>query len=108
MDDIGAGRAIARGGAPIWRLWRWSLSDLEQPFRLHCSIEAFGGIERLVPLDHLRQPGIGDAIFTAAETARRRDAVIKRMLATPPKPHSEMKIGKSTANPKKSPSLGEA
>jgi hypothetical protein len=32
--------------------------------------------------------------YSEEETARRRDAVIKRMLATPPKPHSEMKIGK--------------
>src|SRR6266566_3535494 len=29
------------------RLWRSSRSHLEQPFRLHCSIEASGGIERL-------------------------------------------------------------
>lgn len=28
------------------------------------------------------------------EIARRRDEVIKRMANTPPKPHSEMKIGK--------------
>jgi hypothetical protein len=32
----------------------------------------------------------------------RRDAVIKRMLATPPKPHSDMKIGKSKAKSGKS------
>lgn len=32
--------------------------------------------------------------YSEQETARRRDAVIKRMLNTPPKPHSEMKIGK--------------
>jgi hypothetical protein len=31
------------------------------------------------------------------ETVARRDATIKRMLATPPKPHSEMKIGKRRA-----------
>jgi hypothetical protein len=35
-----------------------------------------------------------DDHYSEEETARRRDAVIKRMLATPPKPHSEMKIGK--------------
>ena len=35
-----------------------------------------------------------DEKFTEQETAYRRDAVIKRMLATPPKPHSEMKVGK--------------
>jgi hypothetical protein len=33
--------------------------------------------------------------YSEQETAARRDAVIKRMLATPPKPHSEMKVGKS-------------
>jgi hypothetical protein len=32
--------------------------------------------------------------FTDEETARRRDAVIKHMLNTPPKLHKEMKIGK--------------
>src|ERR1700674_2165812 len=35
-------------------------------------------------------------------TARRRDAVIKRMLNTPPQPHSEMKIGKPRAKRGKS------
>jgi hypothetical protein len=38
-----------------------------------------------------------DDQFSEAETVRRRDATIKRMLATPPKPHSEMKIGKRQA-----------
>jgi hypothetical protein len=33
--------------------------------------------------------------YSEQETAQRRDAVIKRMLSTPPKPHSEMKIGKA-------------
>jgi hypothetical protein len=33
------------------------------------------------------------------EIARRRDAVIKHMLSTPPKPHSEMKVGKSGKGP---------
>jgi hypothetical protein len=32
--------------------------------------------------------------FSEQETKRRRNAVIKRMLASPPKPHSEMKVGK--------------
>jgi len=32
--------------------------------------------------------------FTDEETARRRDEVIKRMANTPPKPHSEMRLGK--------------
>jgi hypothetical protein len=35
--------------------------------------------------------------YSDEETARRRDAVIKHMLNTPPKPHSEMKIGKRKA-----------
>ena len=39
----------------------------------------------------------GDDKYTEEETIRRRDATIKRMLATPPKPHSEMKIGKRRA-----------
>jgi hypothetical protein len=41
--------------------------------------------------------------YSDQETARRRDAVIKRMLNTPPKPHSEMKLGKLRAKAKKSP-----
>jgi hypothetical protein len=32
--------------------------------------------------------------FDEQETARRRDALLKHMLTKPPKPHSEMKIGK--------------
>jgi hypothetical protein len=35
--------------------------------------------------------------FSDEETARRRDAVIKHMLNTPPKPHSAMKIDKRNA-----------
>jgi hypothetical protein len=35
--------------------------------------------------------------FSEKEAAERRDAVIKRMLATPPKPHAEMKMGKKSA-----------
>jgi hypothetical protein len=41
--------------------------------------------------------------FSMQEVVRRRDAVIKRMLNTPPKPHSEMKIGKSKRKPIRSP-----
>jgi hypothetical protein len=44
-----------------------------------------------------------DDQYSERETARRRDAVIKKMLATPPKPHSEMKIGKSKTKSGKSP-----
>jgi hypothetical protein len=32
--------------------------------------------------------------YSEKEAAARRDAVIKRMIAMPPKPHSEMKVGK--------------
>ncbi|MEI8277830.1 MAG: hypothetical protein WCG00_17735 [Hyphomicrobiales bacterium] len=45
--------------------------------------------------------------YSEQETNRRRDAVIKRMLATPPKPHSEMKVGKSRAKVGKSPKTGQ-
>jgi hypothetical protein len=38
--------------------------------------------------------------FTDEEIALRRDEVIKRMANTPPKPHSEMKVGKRTAKTK--------
>jgi hypothetical protein len=31
--------------------------------------------------------------YSEKETAARRDETIKRMIAMPPKPHSEMKIG---------------
>jgi hypothetical protein len=54
----------------------------------------------------IRQPQ-GTRDFTDEEIARRRDAVIKHMLNTPPKLHKEMKIGKrkekagTKANPKK-------
>jgi hypothetical protein len=35
-----------------------------------------------------------DEKFSDQETVQRRDAVIKRMLGTPPKPHAETKYGK--------------
>jgi hypothetical protein len=41
-----------------------------------------------------RTPQDNGEQYSEQETKRRRDAVIKRMLATPPKPHSEMKVGK--------------
>jgi hypothetical protein len=40
--------------------------------------------------------------FTEDEIIARRDAVLKRMLNMPPKPHSEMKIGKRKAKSSKS------
>lgn len=40
--------------------------------------------------------------YSEREAAERRDAIIKRMIAMPPKPHSEMKIGKkSSVTPKR-------
>jgi hypothetical protein len=47
------------------------------------------------------KPREGDE-YSEEETIARRDAVIKRMLNTPPKPHSKMKLGKSRAKAKKS------
>jgi hypothetical protein len=44
-----------------------------------------------------------DEQYGDEETARRRDATIKRMLATPPQPHSEMKLRKSKRKAGKSP-----
>jgi hypothetical protein len=38
-----------------------------------------------------------DEIYSDEEAVRRRDAVIKHMLNTPPKPHSAMKVGKRKA-----------
>jgi hypothetical protein len=43
-------------------------------------------------------------VYSDEETARRRDAVIKHMLNTPPKLHKEMKIGKRKANADAKPS----
>jgi hypothetical protein len=41
--------------------------------------------------------GRNEEQFTEEEIARRRDDVIRRMANTPPKPHSEMKLGKRKA-----------
>jgi hypothetical protein len=41
--------------------------------------------------------------YNESEAAERRDATIKRMIAMPPKPHSEMKVGKKESKPKKKP-----
>jgi hypothetical protein len=67
----------------------------------------------------MQHPGDGVVIFGATcmskdpdqysdqETIRRRDMIIKRMLATPPKPHSEMKLGKRTKKNKPSKVKGD-
>jgi hypothetical protein len=44
-----------------------------------------------------------DDKYSEQQTVERRDAVIKRMLAMPPKPHSEMKVAKSRRKVGKSP-----
>jgi hypothetical protein len=38
-----------------------------------------------------------DDHYSEEETKARAEATLKRMLATPPKPHSEMKLGKRKA-----------
>lgn len=52
--------------------------------------------------------GKADDHYSEQETAQRRDAVIKQMLATPPKPHSEMKLGKPRKKLAKSPNKRKA
>jgi hypothetical protein len=37
--------------------------------------------------------------LTEMEIARRRDDAVRRALSTPPKPHSEMKLGKKKRKP---------
>jgi hypothetical protein len=51
-------------------------------------------------------PKLSDEQYSDEEIARRRDAVIKHMLNTPPKRHAEMKVGKrkAEASPKADPS----
>ena len=39
------------------------------------------------------KPG-NDETYSDAETERRRDTAIKRMLSTPPKPHSDSKVSR--------------
>jgi hypothetical protein len=42
-----------------------------------------------------------DEQYSEKEAAARRDATIKRMIAMPPKPHSEMKVGKKAKKKKR-------
>jgi phosphoenolpyruvate carboxylase len=49
-----------------------------------------------------------DEQFSKDVTAERRDAVIKHMLSTPPKPHSEMKIGKRSSKTKQKKAIIES
>jgi hypothetical protein len=43
------------------------------------------------------EPKSSNEQYSEEETAQRRDAVIKHMLSKPPKPHSEMTIGKRSS-----------
>jgi hypothetical protein len=52
----------------------------------------------------LSKPYLGKPLtdsYSEKETVARRDAIIKKMLATPPKPHSEMKVGKKAKKKKR-------
>jgi hypothetical protein len=44
---------------------------------------------------------MSDDKYSEKEAAERRDAIIKRMIAMPPKPHAEMKVGKKKAKKRK-------
>jgi hypothetical protein len=53
-------------------------------------------------------PKQSDDQYSEKEAAARRDAIIKRMIAMPPKPHSEMKIGGKSRKRKSSKKANKA
>ena len=42
-----------------------------------------------------------DEVYSDKETAARADATLKRMLATPPKPHKDSKLGRERESVRK-------
>jgi hypothetical protein len=42
-----------------------------------------------------------DETYSPAETARRRDAIVRNMIATPPAPHLSLKAKKKASRPKR-------
>jgi hypothetical protein len=48
-------------------------------------------------------PRRSDETYSERETLERREAALKRMLATPHKPHAESKVGKAKVSRAKSP-----
>jgi hypothetical protein len=51
-------------------------------------------------------PKLSDEQYSEAETERRREDALKRMLSTPPKQHAEMKLGKEKSAKKRPASKG--
>lgn len=43
-----------------------------------------------------------DETYSPEETKRREEAALKRMLATPHKPHADSKLGRAEARPRRS------
>jgi len=50
------------------------------------------------PQTATQRRGALDESYSEAETARRRDATIRNMIATPPKPHAPLKARKAKAS----------
>jgi hypothetical protein len=53
-----------------------------------------------------KSPISKDESYSEKETAERRDATIKRMIAMKPKPHSEMKVARKAKKAKRKKSTG--